>query len=90
MKRRVLGPRPGGSILRNRAMTEGLMRIQVNGKQRTLSPGQTLSDLLRQIEVEPERVVVERNREIVVRDQFATTALEEGDTLEILHFVGGG
>jgi thiamine biosynthesis protein ThiS len=66
------------------------MHIQVNGKQRTLSPEQTIADLLQQLEVEPERVVVERNREIVARDRFAATTLDEGDTLEILHFVGGG
>ena len=66
------------------------MNIQVNGKPQTLDPEQTLADLLLRLELDPQRVVVERNREIVRRSEFPAVRLEEGDALEILHFVGGG
>ena len=63
----------------------------VNGQPRTLSAGQTLADLLRAHDLDPRLVVVERNREILRdRDAFASLALEDGDELELVHFVGGG
>lgn len=66
------------------------MQIQVNGKSQTLPSQQTVSDLLGRLELDAARVVVERNRQIVPREQVAAIALEEGDQLEILQFVGGG
>ena len=66
------------------------MEIQVNGKSRSIEAGQSVLGLLEQLEVEPQRVVVERNREIVPKEQYAEITLAEGDILEILQFVGGG
>jgi thiamine biosynthesis protein ThiS len=50
----------------------------------------SLSALLEQLQIRPARVVVERNRDIVPRDAYGATKLGEGDSLEIVHFVGGG
>ena len=66
------------------------MKIQVNGKTSDIQSGLALSGLLEQMQLNPQRVVVERNREIVRREKYSDTLLHEGDTLEILHFVGGG
>ncbi len=66
------------------------MEITVNGKVVCCEPGTSVRALVLQLELEPESVVVERNRELVPGEQFASTVLEEGDVLEILHFVGGG
>jgi len=66
------------------------MEIQLNGKGRCLQNGKTLQELLHDLAVDPKQVVVERNRQIVRRAQLSQTLLEEGDVLEILHFVGGG
>ena len=66
------------------------MRVRVNGEQRDVSDGTTVSLLLLQLEVEPGPVAVERNREIVPRALHASTALHEGDELEVVQFVGGG
>ena len=55
-----------------------------------MQPEQTLSNLLDQLELDPQRVVIERNRQIVPRNQFPAMTLEDGDTVEILQFVGGG
>jgi sulfur carrier protein len=66
------------------------MRVRVNGEQRDVSEGTTVALLLRQLDVEPGPVAVERNREIVPRALHASTALHEGDELEVVQFVGGG
>ncbi|HKY07876.1 MAG TPA: sulfur carrier protein ThiS [Candidatus Binatia bacterium] len=50
----------------------------------------TLAALLDQLQIRPARVVIERNREIVPRDAYGAVSLVEGDSLEIVHFVGGG
>lgn len=66
------------------------MKIQINGEQKEISTGLSISGLLQSLEIRPGRVVVERNREIVARDAYAATMLADGDALEIVHFVGGG
>jgi cysteine synthase A len=66
------------------------MRITINGKPEDVEPGLTLADLLAQRELEPRMVSVERNGTIVERDAYPDTKLAEGDTLEILFFMGGG
>lgn len=66
------------------------MKIVVNGDERSVPEGTTIAGLLASLELEPGAVVVERNREIVPRDQVDEVALEEGDRLEIVRFVGGG
>ena len=65
--------------------------VTVNGDERRMAPGCTLGDLLREHELDPRMVVVERNREILRdRDAFDRLTLADGDVLEIVHFVGGG
>jgi sulfur carrier protein len=67
-----------------------LMKLKINGEEKELTDGLNLTSLLEQLQIRPARVVVERNREIVPRDCYGTMLLAEGDTLEIVHFVGGG
>ena len=66
------------------------MNVKVNGEDKEIAAGLSLSGLLEQLQIRPARVVVERNRDIVPRDAYGVTMLAEGDTLEIVHFVGGG
>ena len=66
------------------------MEISVNGSKRQLPESLSVSQLLAQLEVAPERVVVEINLTILKRAQHADTILKEGDQVEIVHFVGGG
>ena len=73
-----------------RESTDAEMGIEVNGTLRTVERGRTVRDLLEDLALDPRLVVVERNREIVRRDALAETQLRDGDTLEIVHFVGGG
>lgn len=66
------------------------MRIEVNGEAREVKPGTTLDGLIRQLALAPERLALERNREVVRRADWPLTSLAEGDRIEIVHFVGGG
>jgi len=71
------------------------MKLQINGEEtifpETPSPGAfTLAALVESLEMKPDRVAVELNRDIVSRDRWSETLLKDGDRLEIVHFVGGG
>ena len=66
------------------------MRVQVNGESRELPEELTLSELVVQLSLAPERLAVELNREVVRRARWAETTLQDGDQVEIVHFVGGG
>jgi len=66
------------------------MTVQINGEAREFSSPLSLASLLEQMGLKADRVAVELNRNIVPRDQWAATGLNEGDQLEIVHFVGGG
>lgn len=66
------------------------MRIFVNGEQKELSGGLTVIALLAELGVQTERVAVELNLDIVPKGRFGDTILKEGDSVEIVSFVGGG
>jgi thiamine biosynthesis protein ThiS len=66
------------------------MKVKINGEDREFDNGLTLTALLESLQIRPGRVVVERNREIVARDSYNATLINDGDSLEIVHFVGGG
>ncbi|MEM7308831.1 MAG: sulfur carrier protein ThiS [Planctomycetota bacterium] len=66
------------------------MRVAVNGEPRELADGATVAALLAELELAPEKVAVERNRELVRRADHAATALADGDEVEIVTLVGGG
>ena len=66
------------------------VKIKINGEEKDVSDGLSIAALLEQLQIRPARVVVERNRHIVSRETYGSTALSEGDALEIVQFVGGG
>jgi thiamine biosynthesis protein ThiS len=66
------------------------IEIRVNGDPLRLPAPATVTSLLAHMQLQGDRVAVERNRAIVSHAQWESTALESGDTLEIVHFVGGG
>ena len=65
------------------------MELTVNGKTMKISPA-TIRDLLVQLEIDPTRVAVELNLEIVPKKMYESERLCDGDRIEIVHFVGGG
>lgn len=66
------------------------MNIQLNGEQREFPEGLTLAALVESLGMKADRVAAELNLEIVPRADWQATQLNEGDKLEIVHFVGGG
>jgi thiamine biosynthesis protein ThiS len=66
------------------------MKLVINGEEREFTSISTLSSLVEQIGMKPDRVAVELNHVLVPRDRWGATVLSEGDKLEIVHFVGGG
>ena len=65
------------------------MRIEVNGEHREIDAG-TILDLVETLGLNPKKVAVERNLEIVPRSLHGETALSDGDRIEIVQLVGGG
>ena len=65
------------------------LSLTLNGEPRRAAPG-SIADLVRSLELDPAKVAVERNGEIVPRSTLGEVALGDGDVLEIVHFVGGG
>jgi thiamine biosynthesis protein ThiS len=65
------------------------MRVQVNGELREVA-ATTILTLVEELGLDVRKVAVERNLEIVPRSLHATTALAEGDRIELVQFVGGG
>ena len=66
------------------------LRIQVNGEAREIADPLTLSELVSELSLAPERVAIELNKQVVRRTQWQETMLADGDRIEIVHFVGGG
>jgi thiamine biosynthesis protein ThiS len=64
--------------------------IRVNGAHRRVPAGISVADLALELGLDPARVAVERNLEIVARSTFADVLVEDGDDFEIVTFVGGG
>lgn len=68
----------------------GTIQVQLNGKSREIGGGLTVRSMLESLELHPGMVVVELNREILERDRYGEVGISEGDTIELVHFVGGG
>ena len=66
------------------------MQIQVNGEQRDVEANVSITELLKQMELDPRYLAVERNLELVPRGEHAETLLADGDRLEVVTLVGGG
>ncbi len=66
------------------------MKLTVNGEPAEHADGLTVSALLAELRLDPRRVAIERNKNIVRRAKFDKTGLADGDVVEIVTLVGGG
>ena len=66
------------------------MRIQINGEAREIPDETTLAQLVSLLQLKPEQIAIELNRTVVRRAEWSNSILRDDDTLEIVHFVGGG
>jgi sulfur carrier protein len=66
------------------------MTLTINGEPRQFEILSTLADLIEALGLKGDRVAIELNHNIVSRPDWPATSLKDGDSLEIVHFVGGG
>jgi sulfur carrier protein len=78
-----------GVLMSTTAESTGI-RVQLNGEAREVPAGLSVEELLRHLELHPRLVVVEHNGEILRREGYGGAPVREGDSLELVHFVGGG
>ena len=71
------------------SVTESLF-IKVNGEPHNISAGVSIAVMLAELGLDPKRIAVERNLEIVPRSTWGEVQVSDGDAFEIVHFVGGG
>ncbi|HAK41665.1 MAG TPA: thiamine biosynthesis protein ThiS [Clostridium sp.] len=64
--------------------------MKVNGKNMDMDEITTISSLLNKLGINEEKVVVELNKEIVIKEEYSKINLQEDDTIEVISFVGGG
>ncbi|MFZ5704880.1 MAG: sulfur carrier protein ThiS [Pseudomonadota bacterium] len=69
---------------------DGTIQLRINGEHRRVPAGLTIADLALELGLDPVKVAVERNLEVVPRSTLGQVRIEDGDELEIVHFVGGG
>jgi len=66
------------------------MNIILNGKLREINSAMTLRSLVEQFSKNPNHVIAEVNGNIITHDQWPSWRIQDGDTLELVNFVGGG
>ena len=63
--------------------------VKVNGRELDIA-GKTVAEYLETTDYDPKRIALERNGDIVFKSRYDVTVLEDGDSIEIVSFVGGG
>jgi thiamine biosynthesis protein ThiS len=81
---------PGSAAVRWGVSRPDPVRITLNGELYELDEPLSVADLLVKLSIDPRRVAVEHNLEILRRPLFADTLVHDGDRIEIVNFVGGG
>ena len=71
-------------------LAKELISVIVNGEPRAIPAGSSIAAMLREIGIDPRKVAVEHNLEVVPRSTLGEVAVSDGDSFEIVHFVGGG
>jgi thiamine biosynthesis protein ThiS len=66
------------------------VQIKLNGETREVADESTVESLIASLELEPARVAIELNGNVLRRKDWTETTLHDGDRVEIVHFVGGG
>ncbi len=66
------------------------LRVFINGESKEISGTPSLAELINQLDLPATRIAIELNREVVRRNDWSSTILQDDDRIEIVHFVGGG
>ena len=66
------------------------VKILINGEEKDLPGSISVSDLLDRFELPSQRVAIELNKNVIRKRDWSETAVNDGDCIEVVHFVGGG
>jgi len=66
------------------------IKIRLNGKVRSISDNYSVSDLVQNLKIPIKKVAIELNQEIIDKKKISEINLKKNDTIEIVHFIGGG
>ncbi len=66
------------------------MKLIINGKEREVRSSSTLTELMRELEIDAPHFAVALNQQVIAKSQYPDTAIKDGDKIEIVHAVGGG
>jgi thiazole synthase len=66
------------------------MKIIINGEEKSFKANTNLEEMLAELKINPKKVAIEMNLEIIPKSLYAKTLLKDGDSLEIIEFIGGG
>ena len=66
------------------------IKIRVNGKVKSISDNYSVSDLVKNLKIPMKKVAIELNQEIIDKKNISKINFKENDTIEIVHFIGGG
>ena len=66
------------------------MKIFLNGEEKIFETKMTIAELVEKFELDIKKIAVEKDLEIVNPDLFSSTVIDEGNRIEIVHFIGGG
>lgn len=77
-------------VSKSMSSLDGSKGVRINGEHRRVADGTSIAQMIAEYGLDPAKVAVERNLEIVPRSTFADVMVEDGDQFEIVHFVGGG
>jgi thiamine biosynthesis protein ThiS len=83
-------PAEGRDSVNDTMIDQTTLLVTLNGESYPIPPGSSVARLLVTLGLDPRKIAVERNEAIVPRSLYAATRLEPGDSLEIVHFIGGG
>ena len=79
----------GAFLYSFRVLERRISRVKINGEAKEIA-GKNLLEYLKENGFNPEHLVVERNYEIIPKEQFASVTIQDEDVIEVLRFVGGG
>ena len=71
-------------------MRDSTLTIRLNGETREVRSGTSVAELVEDMGLDPSRIAIELDKDILVRQLWSTTLLCDGSSVEIVHFVGGG
>ena len=66
------------------------VKILINGEEKDLPGSISVSDLLDRFELPSQRVAIELNKNVIRKRDWSETPVNDGDRIEVVHFVGGG